>query len=85
MISSFVILKCNCSQTLCITYASEVCPVALRGFLTGYVNFCWGAGQCLSLGILKAFLNRDDEWAYRIPYGLQVSVVISYRLLCTCF
>ncbi|OXH65263.1 MFS transporter, SP family, general alpha glucoside:H+ symporter [Cryptococcus neoformans] len=58
-------------QTLCITYASEVCPVALRGFLTGYVNFCWGAGQCLSLGILKAFLNHDDEWAYRIPYGLQ--------------
>lgn len=27
-------------QTLTITYASEVCPVALRGYLTTYVNFC---------------------------------------------
>ena len=26
-------------QTLTITYASEVCPVALRGHLTTYVNF----------------------------------------------
>jgi SP family general alpha glucoside:H+ symporter-like MFS transporter len=26
-------------QTLTITYASEVCPVALRGYLTTYVNF----------------------------------------------
>jgi len=32
-------------QTLTITYASEVCPVALRGYLTTYVNFCWG--MCL--------------------------------------
>jgi SP family general alpha glucoside:H+ symporter-like MFS transporter len=28
-------------QTLTISYASEVCPVALRGYLTCYVNFCW--------------------------------------------
>lgn len=27
-------------QTLTITYASEVCPIALRGHLTTYVNFC---------------------------------------------
>lgn len=58
-------------QTLTITYASEVCPVALRGYLTTYVNFCWGLGQMIGLGVIKAMLNRDDEWAYRIPYGLQ--------------
>jgi len=34
-------------QTLCITYASEVCPVALRGYLTCYVNMCWGIGQLM--------------------------------------
>jgi MFS transporter, SP family, general alpha glucoside:H+ symporter len=28
-------------QTLTITYASEVCPVALRGYLTTYVNLWW--------------------------------------------
>ncbi|KAJ5081677.1 hypothetical protein NUU61_009941 [Penicillium alfredii] len=58
-------------QTLTITYASEVCPVALRGYLTTYVNFCWGLGQLIGVGVIKAMLNRTDEWAYRIPYGLQ--------------
>ncbi|KAH8700999.1 putative MFS alpha-glucoside transporter [Talaromyces proteolyticus] len=58
-------------QTLTITYASEVCPVALRGYLTCYVNMCWGIGQLIGVGVIKAMLNRDDQWAYRIPYGLQ--------------
>ncbi|KAJ5176023.1 Maltose permease MAL61 [Penicillium canariense] len=58
-------------QTLTITYASEVCPVALRGYLTTYVNFCWGLGQLIGIGVIKGMLHRDDEWAYRIPYGLQ--------------
>lgn len=58
-------------QTLTITYASEVCPIALRGYLTTYVNFCWGLGQEIGIGVLFSMLDRDDEWAYRIPYGLQ--------------
>ncbi|KAL2831619.1 general substrate transporter [Aspergillus pseudoustus] len=58
-------------QTLCVTYASEVCPVALRGYLTTYVNFCWGLGQLIGVGVIRAMIDRHDEWAYRIPYGLQ--------------
>jgi SP family general alpha glucoside:H+ symporter-like MFS transporter len=58
-------------QTLTITYASEVCPVALRGYLTCYVNMCWGIGQLIGVGVIKAMLNRNDEWAYRIPYAVQ--------------
>jgi SP family general alpha glucoside:H+ symporter-like MFS transporter len=58
-------------QTLTITYASEVCPVALRGYLTTYVNFCWGLGQLIGIGVIKGVLNRHDQWAYRIPYSLQ--------------
>ena len=80
-------------QTLTITYASEVCPVALRGYLTTYVNFCkpipstytkpkrirtdvltvtgWGLGQVIGIGVIKSMLNRNDQWAYRIPYALQ--------------
>ncbi|PBP17094.1 maltose permease MAL61 [Diplocarpon rosae] len=58
-------------QTLTVTYASEVCPVALRGYLTTYVNFCWGLGQLIGVGVIKAMLGRTDQWAYRIPYGLQ--------------
>ncbi|EHK96965.1 putative Maltose permease MAL31 [Glarea lozoyensis 74030] len=52
-------------QTLTITYASEVCPVALRGYLTTYVNFCWGLGQIIGVGVIKSMLGRTDEWAYR--------------------
>ncbi|PGH08834.1 hypothetical protein AJ79_05838 [Helicocarpus griseus UAMH5409] len=58
-------------QTLCITYASEVCPVALRSYLTTYVNFCWGLGQFIGIGVLKGMLEREGEWSYRIPYALQ--------------
>lgn len=58
-------------QTLTITYASEVCPIALRGYLTTYVNMCWGLGQLIAIGVIRAMLHRTDEWAYRIPYALQ--------------
>lgn len=58
-------------QTLTITYASEVCPMVLRGYLTTYVNCCWGIGQMLGIGVIKGMLHRTDQWAYRIPYGLQ--------------
>ncbi|KAF2757993.1 MFS transporter [Pseudovirgaria hyperparasitica] len=58
-------------QALTITYASEVCPVALRGYLTTYVNFCWGLGQVIGVGVIKSLSTRDDEWSYRIPYALQ--------------
>ncbi|KAL2159055.1 hypothetical protein VTH06DRAFT_2814 [Thermothelomyces fergusii] len=58
-------------QTLTITYASEVCPLALRGYLSTYVNFCWGLGQLIGIGVIMSMLDRTDEWAYRIPYALQ--------------
>ncbi|KAI9367102.1 general substrate transporter [Aspergillus egyptiacus] len=58
-------------QTLCVTYASEVCPVALRSYLTTYVNFCWGLGQLIGVGVIRSMIGRNDEWAYRIPYALQ--------------
>ncbi len=58
-------------QTLTITYASEVCPVALRGYLTTYVNACWGLGQLIGIGVIRSMVGRTDEWAYRIPYSLQ--------------
>lgn len=53
-------------QTLTITYASEVCPVKLRGYLTTYINMCWGIGQMLGIATIMGNLWRKDEWAYRI-------------------
>ncbi|KAI2732555.1 hypothetical protein CBS147332_1694 [Penicillium roqueforti] len=58
-------------QTLSVTYASEVCPVALRAYLTTYVNLCWVMGQLIASGVLKGLESRNDEWAYRIPFAIQ--------------
>ena len=58
-------------QTLTTAYAAEVCPVALRGYLTTYVNMMWGLGQLLASGVVRSQLKRTDEWAYRIPFALQ--------------
>lgn len=58
-------------QTLTITYASEVCPLALRGYLTTYVNFCWGIGQVIGVGVIMSQLGNESDWAYKLPWALQ--------------
>jgi SP family general alpha glucoside:H+ symporter-like MFS transporter len=58
-------------QTLTIAYAAEVCPVTLQGYLTTFVNLCWVIGQLLATGVLRSFINRTDQWSYRIPFALQ--------------
>ena len=58
-------------QTVTTVYASEVCPVQLRSYLTTYVNLCWVMGQLLGTGVLRGVLHRNDEWASRIPFALQ--------------
>ncbi|EEY15935.1 general alpha-glucoside permease [Verticillium alfalfae VaMs.102] len=52
-------------------YASEVCPLALRGYLTVYVNLCWAMGQFLSSGVLRGMLQYDTEWSWRVPIAIQ--------------
>ncbi|KAI7237981.1 sugar porter family MFS transporter [Hortaea werneckii] len=58
-------------QTLTTTYASEVCPVALRPYLTTYVNLCWVIGQFLSSAVLKGVSGQTGPLGYKIPYALQ--------------
>jgi SP family general alpha glucoside:H+ symporter-like MFS transporter len=57
--------------TMAPAYASEVCPVALRGYLTIYVNLCWAFGQLISAGVNQGFSENSSEWAYRIPFAIQ--------------
>jgi MFS transporter, SP family, general alpha glucoside:H+ symporter len=52
-------------------YAAEVTPLALRGYLTAYVNLCWCIGQFISAGVLKGLVNREDDWSWRIPLAVQ--------------
>ncbi|ODQ78827.1 hypothetical protein BABINDRAFT_38508 [Babjeviella inositovora NRRL Y-12698] len=58
-------------QTLTVSYASEVCPLVLRFYLTTYVNICWVLGQLISSGVLKSYVGSDSEWAYKVPFALQ--------------
>ncbi|KAJ5758216.1 uncharacterized protein N7511_006910 [Penicillium nucicola] len=57
--------------TMAPAYASEVCPMALRGYLTVYVNLCWAIGQLISAGVQSGFSEHTSEWGYRIPFALQ--------------
>ncbi|KAF9039432.1 maltose permease [Hymenopellis radicata] len=68
-------------QTLTTAYASEVCPIQLRGYLTTYVNLCWGAGILLSSGVVKATLNIQSDWSWRLPFVLQWMWVVPLFLV----
>ncbi|KAF2163828.1 hypothetical protein M409DRAFT_68371 [Zasmidium cellare ATCC 36951] len=53
------------------TYASEVCPVALRGVLTSYVNLCFVMGQLIANGVIAGTSQLDTHWAYSAPFAAQ--------------
>ena len=45
--------------------------MALRGYLTVYVNLCWAMGQFLASGVLRGMLQYDSEWSWRVPIAVQ--------------
>lgn len=49
-------------------YASEICPLALRGVLTASVNLAFVIGQFIAQGCAAGFEGRLDEWAYKAPF-----------------
>lgn len=58
-------------QTLTTAYAAEICPAALRGYLTAWVSMCWGAGSFLAAGVLRGSLQLKGDAGWRLPYGLR--------------
>ncbi|KAM5352975.1 hypothetical protein ACJ41O_005697 [Fusarium nematophilum] len=58
-------------QSVTPAYASEVAPVVLRPYLTTFINMCWVIGQFFAAAVNKGSVHRDDQWAYRIPFGVQ--------------
>ncbi|GMM35289.1 alpha-glucoside permease [Saccharomycopsis crataegensis] len=61
----------GCFQTMAVNYASDVCPLALRYYLTTYINICWVFGQLVASGVLRAKANDSTDWAYKVPYAIQ--------------
>ncbi|RFU81725.1 sugar inositol transporter [Trichoderma arundinaceum] len=53
------------------TYASEICPLALRGLLTAFINLAFVIGQFIAQGVAAGLEGREDEWAYKAPFALQ--------------
>ncbi|OQU96203.1 hypothetical protein CLAIMM_02316 [Cladophialophora immunda] len=58
-------------NTTAPTYASEVCPVVLRGYLTTFINLTWVIGQLISAGIFRSVQGMEGKWAYGIPFAIQ--------------
>ncbi|RGP63228.1 mfs sp general alpha glucoside:h+ symporter [Fusarium longipes] len=58
-------------QSVTPAYASEVAPIVLRPYLTTFINMCWVIGQFFAAAVNKGSVGRGDEWAYRIPFGVQ--------------
>jgi SP family general alpha glucoside:H+ symporter-like MFS transporter len=57
--------------TIAPTYASEVCPIALRGHLTAYINLCFVTGQLLANGVIAGSQKLESHWAYSAPFACQ--------------
>ncbi|KAI0395029.1 putative maltose permease [Xylariaceae sp. FL0594] len=64
-------LVLGCFVVIGPTYASEVCPLALRGYLTSFTNLCFVTGQLLGNGVTAATATLHNHWAYSIPFALQ--------------
>ncbi|KAL7807060.1 general substrate transporter [Trichoderma aethiopicum] len=52
-------------------YSSEICPLALRGYMTSFINICWVIGQLIVAGILQGLVNNNTKWAYKIPFAVE--------------
>ncbi|KAJ6526516.1 hypothetical protein DFH09DRAFT_1328531 [Mycena vulgaris] len=55
-------------RTLTTAYASEVCPIVLRHYLTAYIKMCWGIGIFLSSDVrLRLAPSLVIQWVWPIP------------------
>lgn len=52
-------------------YASEVCPLPLRGVLTSVTNVAFVVGQLLANGVCAGTSTLDNHWAYSAPFAVQ--------------
>lgn len=58
-------------STLTMSYAAEVMPLALRGYLISNINLCWIIGQIIAQGTLRGLVDLTTDWSYRIPFAIQ--------------
>ncbi|GIK07148.1 hypothetical protein Aspvir_002803 [Aspergillus viridinutans] len=54
-------------QTLPAAYASEVCPVVLRPYLTTFINMCWVIGQFVAVGVNRGSIQEPTSGRTGFP------------------
>ena len=64
-------LVLGCYAVIAPAYASEVCPLALRGVLTSCVNIAFVTGQLLANGVIAGTHVLTSHWAYSLPFAVQ--------------
>jgi MFS transporter, SP family, general alpha glucoside:H+ symporter len=64
-------LVLGCYTVIAPAYASEICPLALRGVLTAYVNLCFVMGQLIANGVIAGTQTLSNHWAYSAPFAIQ--------------
>lgn len=57
--------------TVAPSYSSEVLPLVLRSYLSSFTNMSFIIGQIICAVVIKVFLERDDDWGFRIPFAFQ--------------
>ncbi|ORY84128.1 general substrate transporter [Leucosporidium creatinivorum] len=55
-------------------FAVEVVPSAIRSYVASYVNLCWVIGHVIGAGVLKASLDYNSEWTYKLPFVLMFAI-----------
>ncbi|CCE85168.1 Piso0_004746 [Millerozyma farinosa CBS 7064] len=68
--------------TLAVTYATDICPMKLRPYLTTWNNMCWSVGALIVTGVLAGFSNYTSEWGWRIPYAIQWAWIPIVTTIC---
>lgn len=53
------------------TYASEVCPLPLRAYLTSYINITWILGQLIAACVMRGVSGMNGSWAWKLPFAIQ--------------
>lgn len=61
-------LPFGCFACLGEAYASEICPIRLRAYMTGYVNICWNIGTS-SRG-MNLTATDFQVVSYRVPSSM---------------
>jgi MFS family permease len=69
-------------QTLTTSYAAEICPMAIRGHLTSFVNICWASGLFIAACVVRGTISIENEWGWRLPYMLQWVWPVPLFLVC---